>query len=191
MALWTGNCPLQSSPQLKDPATDQQQLRTVKLHTEEPCNNFHCESLQLTVLCTFLFIPCQALSQASLPGSKYLASYRESFLAIFPAKNSCSAVVYISEGCRMLTIWAIILNNSSTTTLSRGWKGFLAALTWLSVSRNGNPTDCMVWRAGASNIMVWEMKCWWERRTSTMSSWHNCDWNECWHLPHLDSGSTF
>lgn len=48
---WTLPCPLQSSPQLKGPATDQQQPRTAKLHTEEPCNTCECESLQLTVLC--------------------------------------------------------------------------------------------------------------------------------------------
>lgn len=147
---------------------------------------------ELTVVCTFLFIPCSIshmlLSQAA---ENNLASYRESCLATFPAKNSCSAVVYISEGCKMLAIWVILLSNSALNShLKQGLERLLAALIWLGMSRDGNPTDCMVWRAGAPNIRIWEMKRWGEGSTSTLSSWHSCYWNECWHLPHLDNGST-
>lgn len=36
------------------------------------------------------------------------------------------------------------------------------------MSRDGNPTDCMVWGAGEPNIRVWEMKHWGEGRTFTV-----------------------
>lgn len=74
--------------------------------------------------------------------------------------------------------------------LKQGLEGLLAALTWLGMSRDGNPTDLVVWRAEAPNIMVWEMKHWGEGRTATLLSWHSHHWNECWHLPHTDNGST-
>lgn len=191
MALWTEHsCAHCSLPHRwrAQPLTssNQGQQNCTQKNPATPVNVSLCNWL----FCAIPFHPMlQALSQASLPGSKYLASYRESFLSTFPARNSCSAVVYISPGCKMLPLWAILLSNSTATTLN-GLEGLLAALTWLGMSRDGNPTDLVVWRAEAPNIMVWEMKHWGEGRTATLLSWHSRHWNECWHLPHTDNGST-
>lgn len=95
----------------------------------------------------------QAFLQAHVPGSKYLASYRESILATFPARISFSAVVCIWQGCKMLHI----LVQQHYNHLKQGLEGCLAALTWLCMAWDGNNSNCMVWSAEAPNIVVWEV----------------------------------
>lgn len=153
---WTLPCPLQSSPQLRGPATDQQQPRTGKLHTEAPAATLTV-SLRNWPFCAHSFHPMlQGLSQVSLPGPKYLASYRESFLDIFPAKDSCSAAAYISEGCKMLTIWAILLSNRTTTSLNKGWKGFLLLWHGLACPEMGTPVTA--WSEEQEHQTSWSGK---------------------------------
>lgn len=158
MALWTER----SRAHCSLPHSWRAQPLTSSNQGQQNCTRKNPATTLNVSLCNWLFcaIPfhpmLQALSQASLPGSKYLASYRESFLSTFPARNSCSAVVYISPGCKMLSLWAILLSNSTTTTLNRGWKGFLLLWHGLACPEMGTPLT--VWSAEQKHQTSWSGK---------------------------------